>query len=122
MAGYGFDLFDQGTGRRAQGDLLRPAILDYGHTLDQALRLEAVQQTGQGRAFDADALGQLALGGQVLETGQVQQDQPAGLGQVEAGQAAVQFGTPAPRHLGQLHSEAVVIGQRHRKLIIRTNY
>jgi hypothetical protein len=84
---------------------------------------QAVEQTRQGRAFNADALGQLTLGRGIFETRQVQQHQPARLGQIEPGQAAVQFGTPAPGHLGQLHAEAVlVVGQGHKQLMSRSNY
>jgi hypothetical protein len=64
-------------------------------------------------------LRQLTLGRGLLEARKVQQHQPAGLGQAEAGKATVEFGTPATGHLGQLHAKTVLIGQRHKTLMIR---
>ena len=75
-----------------------------------AAAIQAVEQAGQGRAFYADALRQFPLGRGLVESRQVQQHQPARLGQSKAGQPAVQFSTPAARHLGQLHAKAVLIG------------
>ncbi len=106
----GFDLFDQGPGGRTEDDFLRPTIFHYCLALNQTLGFQAVQQTGQGWTFHANALRQLALGWRVFETGQVQQHQPTGLGQAEPGQAAIQFGTPAARHMRQLHTKTVFIG------------
>ncbi len=118
LIGNGLDLVDQRLGRRAQHNFLRPPVFQYRLPAYQPLRLQAVEQARQGRAFYAHALGQLTLGRGIFETGQVQQHQPARLGQVEPGQAAVQLGTPTSGHLGQLHAEAVlVVGQGHKQLI-----
>ena len=115
--GDGLDLLDQRLGRRAQQDFFRPAVFHYRLAAYQALGFQAVEQAGQGRAFYTHALGQLALGWRLVEARQVQQHQPTRLGQVEPGQAAVQFGAPAPGHLGQLHAEAVlVVSQGHKQL------
>jgi len=64
-------------------------------------------------------LRQLTLGRGLFEARQVQQHQPAGLGQSQAGKTTVKLGTPATRHLGQLHAKTVLIGQRHKTLMIR---
>ena len=72
----------------------------------------------QRGAFNADTLGKFALGGRFFKARQMQQHQPARLGQVEPSQAAIQFGTPAAGHLCQLHAEAVlIVGQGHKQLI-----
>ena len=88
----------------------------------QPLRLEAVEQACQRGAFHRDALRQLALGGFVIETGQVQKHQPACLRQAQIGQAPIQFRAPATRELRQLHGEAMLLGVHVRpflqKLII----
>ncbi|MNJ74632.1 hypothetical protein D3C77_716000 [compost metagenome] len=57
------DAFDQRTRRRAEQDELGAAVLERSLTMNQPLRFKAVQQTGQCRPFDGDALRQLALGG-----------------------------------------------------------
>lgn len=108
--GDGFDLFDQGQRRSAQNDLLRPAILDHRLPLHQTLGFQAVEQPRQGRSFDADTLGKFTLGRGFIETGKVQQHQPAGLGQAKSSQTAIQFGAPASGHLRQLHAKTVLIG------------
>lgn len=109
-SGDGLDLLDQGPRGRTEDDLLRPAIFHHRLALDQALGFQAIQQPSQGWPFYANALRQLTLGWRVFKTGQVQQHQPAGLGQAKPGQAAVQFGTPAARHMRQLHTKTVFIG------------
>ncbi|MNL84091.1 hypothetical protein D3C87_2119400 [compost metagenome] len=78
--------------------------------MHQALPFEAVKQPGQGRPFDTNTLRQLTLGRRVFKTGQMQQHQPTRLGQPQASQATVQFGTPAARHLRQLHAKSVRFG------------
>jgi hypothetical protein len=40
----------------------------------------------------------------------MQQNQPASLGQTQVSQPAIQLGTPAPGHMGQLHAKAVFFG------------
>jgi hypothetical protein len=100
----------------------RTIVLEHRLTQDQALRFKAVQQACQGRPFDTDALRQLALGRRRGEPGQMQQHQPAGLGQPQVSQTAIQLGAPATGHMGQLHSEAVFIVQGHNQLMIETNY
>lgn len=108
--GDGFDLFDQWPGRRAKDDLFRPTIFYYRLTLHQTLGLQTVEQPRQGGTFDSHALGQLTLGRCFFKTCQMQQYQPTSLGQAKPGQTAIQFSTPASRHLCQLHAKTVLIG------------
>jgi len=90
--------------------------------MHQPLRFETIEQAGQRRPFNGNALGQLALGGFVIETGQVQQHQPACLRESKISQASIQFSAPATRKLRQLHGKAMLLGVHVRpflqKLII----
>ncbi len=79
--------------------LARP-VLRHRQAPYQALGLEAVEQPRQGRAFDPDRLGQLALGGRIAMARQMQQHQPARLGQAEVTEAAVEFSAPSTGSLG----------------------
>ncbi len=88
----------------------RPAVFHHGLALHQSLVLQTIEQACQGRAFDADTLGQFALGRRLFKTRQMQQHQPARLRQAQPGEATIQFGTPATGHLGQLHTKAMLIG------------
>ncbi|MCY1461002.1 hypothetical protein D9M71_786120 [compost metagenome] len=119
LGGNGFNLFDQRQRRRAKHNFFRPTVFHHRLALHQALAFQTVEQPRQGWSLDADALCQLTLGRGLLEARQVQQHQPAGLGQSEPGKATVEFSTPATRHLGQLHAKTVLIGQRHKTLMIR---
>src|SRR6218665_702641 len=116
LQGDALDLLDQRAGLVRQHHLLGAAILGHGDASYQLLSLKAVEQPGQGRTLDAHGLRQLALGRRVLEQGQVEKDQPARLGQAEAGETTVQLGAPGAGKLGQLHAETVVRETMHRRL------
>src|SRR5690606_33444606 len=46
----------------------------------------------------------------MVETGEVQKHQPAGLRQPQVGETPIQFRAPATRELRQLHGEAMLLG------------
>ena len=98
--GDGLDIGDQHIGLGSQHDVLGPPVLRHRQAPYQALGLEAVEQPRQGRAFDPDRLGQLALGGRIAMARQMQQHQPARLGQAEVTEAAVEFSAPSTGSLG----------------------
>lgn len=83
LCGNRLDLLDQRPCRRTQGNTFGPAILCRRLAMHQPLRFETIEQAGQRRPFNGNALGQLALGGFVVETGQMQQHQPACLRESE---------------------------------------
>ncbi|GBH12089.1 Uncharacterized conserved protein YgiM [Pseudomonas syringae pv. actinidiae] len=112
--GDGFDLFDEGQGGVAEQNLFRPAILDHGLALNQALFFKAVEQPREGRSFYSHALRQLALGGRLGKTGEVQQDQPARLRKAEVSQPTIQLGAPAPGEVSELHPETMFVSQWHK--------
>ncbi|RML82420.1 hypothetical protein ALQ88_03292 [Pseudomonas savastanoi] len=113
--GDGFNLFNQWQGSITEQDLFRASILDHRLALNQALLFKTVEQTRQGRPFDAHALRKLALGGRLGEPGEVQQDQPTRLRQAKIGKPTIQFGAPAPGEMSELHPETVFISQWHKE-------
>ena len=106
----GLNLADQRPCGFTQNDFFRPPVFHHRMALHQALGFKTVKQTRQCWPFDANALRLFTLSGRSFKTGQVQQHQPARLRQPQTREAPIQFGTPTARHLGQLHTETVLIG------------
>lgn len=94
LGGNSLDLLDQRLRLGLQGNLLGTAIFRYGYSGHQALAFQAVEQPRQRRPFHSDTLRQFTLSGHFCEARQVQQHQPTRLGQAEADQTSVEFGTP----------------------------
>lgn len=110
LGGYRFDFLNQRARRGAEGYQLGAPVIRGCLAMNQALRLQTIEQPGQGRSFDRNALSQLPLGRIVIEPGQVQQNEPARLRQAKVRKPAIEFSTPATRQLCQLHGEAMLIG------------
>lgn len=78
------DPIDERQCHRLQNDLLGAPIIGRNLPTDQPLRLETIQQAGQGRPLYTYALGQFALSRYRLKAGQMQQHQPTCLRQSQA--------------------------------------
>ena len=110
LRGNRLDLVDQRARGITQQDPLGTTVFHHGLALHQALAFQAVEQPGLCVSFYADTLCQLALSRRLFKTSEVQQHQPACLGQTQPRQTAVQFSAPTSGHLRQLHAKAVLIG------------
>lgn len=109
LRGNPLDPLDERQRRSIQDDPFGSPILGNGLATDQPLGLQTIEQTSQGRPLDTHAPGQLALGRDLLETGQMQENQPTSLRQPQVGQAAIQLGAPGTRQESKLHRKSMLI-------------
>src|SRR5690606_20752320 len=83
-----------------------------------SLLLQAIQKADEGRPFDADHVSELPLGNRPRSR-EVQQSDPARLGEVQVPQSLVQPGTPPAADTRQLQRELLRGAHMNRILMIR---
>ncbi len=79
LRGDRFNSLDQRASRSAKRDEFGPTIPRGRLAVHQPLRFETVKQPRQGWPLDCHTLCELSLGGVMIESRKVQQNQPTGL-------------------------------------------
>ena len=99
--GGGINLVENRGGIAAEVDGFATPIAGRFLSFDPAIPLQAIENPGQGRAFDADTLGQLPLGQWLPGIGKVREGGPFPLAQAERAQTAVELVPPVTGGSGE---------------------
>jgi hypothetical protein len=112
------NFFEDGFGTALEMDRLAAAILRRIAPLNPAIGFEAIEQTGQGRAFDSHPFRDLFLGEFISALGEVHQRPPFPLAQPERPQTLVEPGSPGSSSAEEDKAELADVGWRHFRELI----